>query len=324
MKRTVTNKERYAALCAQEASICVYDQPWWMDAVCGAKNWDVLLYEKNGNILGTLPYYVREKLGLRYITQPPFTQHNGPWIKYPPQQTESKRISYEREVLDGLMEQVERLGVCHYQQQFSPKLTNWLPLYWRGYQQTTRYTYRLPDIHDPEALFAAFQHNKRKNINKALKQDFQIGFDLSAEEFYAHHKASLAKQGQPISYSFDLFQKMYQAAYQNNGGRTIWLRDGDGTLLCALFNLWDKQWGYDLISAIDPATRSTGAPDLLVYRMIEFLSGKVPGYDFEGSMIEGVEESFRHFGATQTPYFSIHKTYTQNPLLRAVIAGKLR
>ena len=58
--------------------------------------------------------------------------------------------------------------------------------------------------------------------------------------------------------------------------------------------------------------------------MIEFLSDKVPGYDFEGSMIEGVEESFRHFGATQTPYFSIHKTYTKNPLLRAVIAGKLR
>ena len=324
MKRTVTNKERYAALCAQEASICVYDQPWWMDAVCGAENWNVLLYEKNGNILGTLPYYVKSRCGLKYITQPPFTQHNGPWIKYPPQQAEAKRISYEREVLDGLMEQVERLGVCHYQQQFSPKLTNWLPLYWRGYQQTTRYTYRLPDIHDPEALFAAFQHNKRKNINKALKQDFQIGFDLPAEEFYAHHKASLATQGQEISYSLEQFQRMYQAAYQNQGGCTIWLRDKDGALLCALFNLWDQQWGYDLISAIDPTTRSTGAPDLLVYRMIEFLSDKVSGYDFEGSMIEGVEESFRHFGATQTPYFTIQKTYTKNPLLRAVIAGKLQ
>lgn len=320
----MTNKERYAALCAQEPDICVYDQPWWLDAVCGADSWDVLLYEKNGSILGALPYYVKEKLGLRYITQPPFTQHNGPWIKYPPQQVESKRISHEREVLDGLMEQVEQLGVCHYQQHFSPNLTNWLPLFWRGYEQTTCYTYRLPDIHDPEALLAAFQHNKRKNIKKALKMDYQIGFDLPEDEFYAHHKASLAKQGQTISYSFELFQKMYQAAYENNGGRTIWLRDGDGTLLCALFNLWDKQWGYDLISAIDPTTRSTGAPDLLVYRMIEFLSDKVPGYDFEGSMIEGVEESFRHFGATQTPYFSIHKTYTKNPLLRAAIARKLR
>lgn len=323
-KNTLTNKERYAVLCAQEPSICVYDQPWWLDAVCGADNWDVLLYEKGGDILGALPCYIKKKLGLRYITQPPFTQHNGAWIKYPAQQVESKRISWEREVLDALMDQVEHLGVCHYQQSFSPSLTNWLPLYWRGYVQTTHYTYRLPDIHDPEALFSAFQHNKRKNINKALKQGFQIGFDLPAEQFYAHHKSSLAKQGQTISYSLEEFQRMYDAAYQNNGGRTIWLRDGDGVLLCALFNLWDRQWGYDLISAIDPSSRNTGAPDLLVYRMLEYLSDKVRGYDFEGSMIEGVEESFRHFGAAQTPYFSIYKTYSRNVLLRAAIAKKLQ
>ena len=41
-------------------------------------------------------------------------------------------------------------------------------------------------------------------------------------------------------------------------------------------------------------------------------------------MIEGVEESFRHFGAAQTPYFTIRKTYTKNPLLRAAINQKMQ
>lgn len=324
MKRTVTNKERYAALCAQEASICVYDQPWWMDAVCGADNWDVLLYEKNGNILGTLPYYVKIRYGLKYITQPPFTQHNGPWIKYPPQQTESKRISHEREVLDGLMEQVERLGVCHYQQQFSPKLTNWLPLYWRGYQQTTRYTYRLPDIHDPEALLPAVNSDKRRNIRNAQNAGLQFKFDLSAATFYQFHKDCLQKQGKEISYSFDLFQRMYDAAYQHHGGRAAYITDAEDRILCAIFAPKDHLWAYHLITALDPDVRKTGALDFLVYELWKYFSDKVSGYDFEGSMIEGVEESYRRFGATQTPYFSIHKTYTKNPLLRAVIAGKLR
>lgn len=89
-----------------------------MDAVCGEENWDVLLYERGDSILGALPYYVKEKYGLRYVTQPPFTQHNGAWIKYPENQSESKRISFEKEVLDNLMEQVESLPVCHYQQHF--------------------------------------------------------------------------------------------------------------------------------------------------------------------------------------------------------------
>ena len=57
----MTNKERYQQLCDAEPSICVYDQPWWMDAVCGAENWDVLLYEKKGNLLGAMPYYVKSR-----------------------------------------------------------------------------------------------------------------------------------------------------------------------------------------------------------------------------------------------------------------------
>ena len=110
----------------------------------------------------------------------------------------------------------------------------------------------------------------------------------------------------------------------NHGGRTIYAVGEDGEILCALFNLWDAEWGYDLISAIDPQKRHTGAPDLLVWSMLEYLSDKVKGYDFEGSMIQGVEESFRHFGGTQTPYFAIYKTYTKNPLLRMAIQRKLR
>lgn len=316
-------KEKYLTLCSQEKSICVYDQPWWLDAVCGPENWDVVLYEKSGRILGAMPYYVKEKMGLRYITQPPFTQHNGAWIRYPENQMESKRLSFEKEVLNGLMEQIEALPICYYQQSFSPNLTNWLPLYWRRYSQSTSYTYRLPDIHDPERLFPFFQHNKRKNINKANKMGIQIQFDLPADVFYEHHKKCLAKQGQQISYSLSLFQRMYQAAYHHQAGRTIYATDSAGNLLCALFNLWDQQWGYDLISCIDPETRGTGAPDLLIYRMLEYLSDKVKGYDFEGSMIPGVEESFRHFGATQTPYFNIWKIYSRNPALRMMIRKKM-
>lgn len=318
----MTNKDRYRQLCKTERSICVYDQPWWLDAVCGEGNWDVLLYEK-GTLLAAMPYYVRRRLGMRYITQPPFTQHNGAWVKYPAKQSESKRISMEKEVLNEIISQLEALPICHYQQSFSPCFTNWLPFYWNGYSQTTQYTYRLPDIHDLTELFDGFQHNKRKNINKARKANIQVRFDLPASDFYMFHVRCLAEQGQRISYSMELFQRMYDAAYANQSGRTIYAIGEGGEILCALFNLWDAEWGYDLISAIAPQKRYTGAPDLLVWSMLDYLSGRVNGYDFEGSMIQGVEESFRHFGATQTPYFTIYKTYTKNPFLRAAIKKRL-
>lgn len=144
----MTNKERYAALCETEPSICIYDQPWWMD-ICagGGDNWDVLLYEKKGNILGALPYYVKKSHGLRYITTPCRTQHNGVWIKYPPSGKYQTRLALEKEVMTSLIAQLEEVAhqqnIVYYQQNFSPSVTNGLPFYWKGYRQTTRYTYRI-------------------------------------------------------------------------------------------------------------------------------------------------------------------------------------
>ena len=40
----------------------------------------------------------------------------------------------------------------------------------------------------------------------------------------------------------------------------------------------------------------------------KYAAGVTKHFDFEGSMIEGVERSYRAFGAIQTPYFSITKT----------------
>lgn len=319
----MTNKEKYIQLCRENNTICVYDMPWWMDAVCGENNWDVVLYEKNDVILGAMPYYIKSKMGLGYITQPQLTQHNGVWINYPKNQVESKRISFEKEVIDAILDEVEKKDICYYMQNHSPSLTNWLPYYWRGYKQTCYYTYRLEDISNTEQLFANFQPNKRKNINKARKAGFVPKFDLDAKKFYDLHKKSLSKQGKEIQYSFDLFNRIYEAAYENNSGRTIYVENENAEPVSALFNIWDNKWGYDLISAIDPDTRNLGIPDLLVFSMLEYLSGKVGGYDFEGSMIPGVEESFRHFGAHQTPYFTIRKIYSNNPFVRYLINKKI-
>ena len=319
----MSNKDEYERLCLDEPSICIYDQPWWMDAVCGAENWDVLLYKKGEQIIGAMPYYVKKKFGLQYITQPEFTQHNGVWIKYPQGQSEMKRLSLEKNIFSYFIEQMEKLPIAFYQQNFSPSVTNWQPYYWKKYKQSTNYTYRLPDISDPEKLFKSFHPDKRQNIKRARNNNFQFKLDLPANQFYDLHQKNLEKRGGTIGYSRELFYQIYDAAYAHDSGCTAYLEDEHGNVAGAIFNIWDKRWGYDLITAFDPDLRNTGAADFLVFNMLQFFSDKTKGYDFEGSMIEGVEESFRHFGATQTPYFSIHKTYTRNPLIRAVIQCKL-
>ena len=79
----MTNKEEYIRLCAENDDIPVFMQPWWLDAVCAGKEWDVLLSREDSSnpesakILGAMPYLLRKKWGMRYIVMPQQTQLGG-------------------------------------------------------------------------------------------------------------------------------------------------------------------------------------------------------------------------------------------------------
>ena len=72
----VERKEEYSLFCNKEY-VPIYSKPWWLDAVCGANNWDVWLYKPNGIVEAAMPFYIENRNGYRYITKAPLTQNNG-------------------------------------------------------------------------------------------------------------------------------------------------------------------------------------------------------------------------------------------------------
>lgn len=304
----MTDKEKYIEFCSEEPNIPVFSRPWWLDAVCGADLWDVILIKRGNEIVASFPYYMkRGNFGMRYITMPVLTQKLGPYIKYPQNQKYASRLSYEKEIMQDIINQLPAFD--YFSVHFNYRYTNWLPFYWNNFQQTTRYTYLIEEISDPEYVLSCFEHSKRKNIKRAIKE-VEIFYDLPCKDFYENHKMTLQKQGKVISYSYEVFEKIYRGGYENNAGRVIYCKDKEGHIHAALFVIWDAYSAFDLISTIDPSYRNSGAATLLVYEMIKFLSKEVKVFDFEGSMIEGVEDSFRKFGTVQKPYFRIYKQNT--------------
>ncbi|MCL0058160.1 GNAT family N-acetyltransferase [Dehalococcoidia bacterium] len=301
----MNNKQKYKQLCAVENSIPVFSKDWWLDAVCGKENWDVVLIEKNGKIVASLPYYIKNKFGFKIITMPQLTQTMGVWIKYSPRQKYEKKLSYEKKIFTEIIAKLPK--VAYFSQNFHYSITNWLPFYWRGFKQTTRYTYVIEDLSDLDRVYNNFSHAKKKNIKKA-SNIVNVKFDLPADQFYANHRMTLSKQGGRILYSFEFFKDIYSAAYQNNSGKTIYAVDEKDNVHAALFIVWDGTSAYNLISTIDPDFRNSGAASLLVNKIIKYVADKTTKFDFEGSMIENVENSFRQFGAIQKPYFNISKS----------------
>ncbi len=299
------HKEKYITLCKQESTIPVFQMPWWLDATVGHANWEVALTFHEGEIVGAMPYFIKSKWGFKIITMPRFISMMGIWIKYPANQKNIDRLHYEQKISTDIIEQLPVFD--YFNQSFYYTYTNWLPFYWKGFKQTTRYTYVIENIENSELVHKQFAHSKRKNILRSEK-NLTIKEDLSAEAFYNFHKECLLREGKKIDYSFSLIQNMIEAAYQNDGGKIVYAVDENERIHSALFTIWNKESSFNLINPIDPEHRNSGSSTLLIKEMITYLKDKTLRFDFEGSMDPYISESFRRFGASQKPYFVIHKT----------------
>jgi len=118
---------------------------------------------------------------------------------------------------------------------------------------------------------------------------------------------TLSREGKRIVYSYDKFKQIYETCYDRDSGKAIYCVDDNNNIHSGLFVVWDQNSAYDLISTIDPQFRNSGSASLLIREIIRYVSSKTRKFDFEGSMIESVEQSFRRFGAIQRRYFRINK-----------------
>jgi lipid II:glycine glycyltransferase (peptidoglycan interpeptide bridge formation enzyme) len=208
------------------------------------------------------------------------------------------------ELLEELAAAIPKFQI--FSMHFHYSLANWLPFFWAGYQQTTRYTYIIPDLTDMNAVFSRFAHSKRANVRKA-EGLVTVHTDMAPRDFYENHQMTLRKQGQVISYSFDFFKRMHDAACQRSMCKTFCALDKNDNIHAAIFIVFDSRSAYYLISSIDPDYRNSGSATLLLRDAIAHVSPYTKVFDLEGSMIKGVENSFRRLGGVQTPYFRISK-----------------
>lgn len=305
--RCMTNKEEYRQLCERETTIPLFSQAWWYDAACVKHDWDVLLSRgKDGRVEASLPYMIGRKLCFRYVCLPQYTQNSGVWIR--PQMFCSQRdkLLFETSVCNEIIDGLEALNLLFFVQSFHFSFSNWLPFYWRGYKQTTRYTYRIPDLSDLDRLFLSFAEAKRRHIRKAERR-LVADVTLKADEFVDFCQMVYRKRGERFEGSRDVIISLIDAARFRKQGEVISIRDSSGTIHSALFVVWDSASAYYLIPATDPDFKSSGASSLIVWEAIKLVSTETASFDFEGSMIQSIENSYNQYGTIQTPYFTLWK-----------------
>ena len=301
----MNNVEKYRLLCKEE-NIPLFSQAWWLDIVCGSGNWGVCLVENPEEINASMPYFVRKIFGLTEITLPPLTQNMGPWIRSS-ESKYAKKLGREKDLMGELIAQLPKYD--KFVQGWHPSMQNWLPFYWAGFSQTTRYTYVLDDLSNMDKVWAGFQANIRTDIRKASnKHGLTVRDDVPIQRFLDLNRATFARQGMELPYSSKFAMNVGNEALKRHQGKIFVAEDDEGQLHAGVFIVWDNQSAYYLMSGGDPKLRNSGATSFLMWHAIQFASTVTKKFDFEGSMIEPVERFCRAFGAIQTPYFIVTKS----------------
>ncbi len=312
------NKEEYRRFIQNRMDIPVFFQDWWLEAVSEGQTWDIfLLKDKEDQIRLILPYIITSKFGFQMCKQPKLTPFLGAKLFYPkPELKQAKRLSFENEFLGQLSRQLQQKDILYFNQLFSPKMTNWKPLFWSGFLQTTYYRSVLHGISDLKTTHHGFKYNKKYEINKFAKSGGLIEESEDAGKMYDLILSSYQNDKNSIPFSKELYLRL-NAAISAKGHRKIFqAKDRSGNVIAALFLVIDFDRAYLINTGMDYRFKDSTAKSALIWHAIQYASKYVDTFDFCGSMIPSISDFFQGFGGIEEPYSRIFRY--QNKLVKSI------
>ncbi|MGC2099838.1 MAG: GNAT family N-acetyltransferase [Candidatus Sulfotelmatobacter sp.] len=309
----------YDELVTRSPQGSIFAHRWWLEAVA-PRMYEILEIKKGDEIQAAWPIVYHTRDEAKHVVMPALTQKLG--ILFAPSsanlaETQSKNQKLTTELM-------EQLGdIASFRQNFHENFADWLPFYWRGYDQTSRYTYALEDISDPTALWNGMRRHHRRDIRRAERLGIRVKDDLDLGQFLELNRKTFTRQGREPLASDELIWRLDRACCANAGRKIFAGVDSRGRVHAAVYVAWADNTAYYLMGGSEPDLRASGAQLLALWEAILFSSSVVKRFDFEGSMLPQVECGFRGFGAKQLPYFSITKVPPLPTSLRAFLSASI-
>lgn len=263
------------------------------------------IYKDEHQITGGFFYLKTRRFGFDFIKLPPYTPHCGLFY-----QDESKNRasanSYRKEVMQLVCDYFSSLRATLTILAFPAEYQDMQAFIWGKYKVVPNYTYRISLSASVEEIRSHFDSKNRNAINKALKEGVETSLNaLPKAEIFAFFKKNLAATGANI-YE-DILQKIVEQ-FSDESNAFCFSAHRQGRLLGMVFCVFDRHACYYLLGSVDREAGIQGINNLLVQKSIE--QAKQLGcriFDFEGSMLKGVEKFFRSFGPELFPYFTVNK-----------------
>ncbi|MBL7827131.1 MAG: GNAT family N-acetyltransferase [Saprospiraceae bacterium] len=301
-----SSQDKYRQFAKEAPDLPLFMQDWYLDAVCTGGDWDAAILERNERIVAVMPYFLKKKWLGTYVAMPQLCKFMGPYLL-----PEFRNLDDENKIYEALLTQLPS-DLRAFEQDLNYQVTNWLPFYWSGFRQTTRYSYVLDLTRGEEPLFDNIQKNYKQKIRSAQGR-LQVQHGVQPSELLRLINLSFARQGLRAPLDALFFQRYLSALQAHDACRLFFAIDPtNGAIHSASLLAWDNQSAYYVMSGDDPVLRNSGSALLLKWEAIRYAANelRLPVFDFEGSMIRAIEIGRRDFGAVQKPYFRVQKEWS--------------
>lgn len=297
----------------------LFEQPWWLDTVAEGLWDEVVSKDKNGNVIARLAYVKnREK-----IYMPKLTQTLGVWMADECKEDYGlqKRIYQD---LFGQLNDYKDVLIS-----LPPENNYVLPFRWMGFAIEPGFTYRIYDLSDCESIYNKFNKTAKKNI-RAAKNKVRISQELHTDVLWEMLDKTFGAQNRKNPMSKELVYRIVEACEKNGSGQYYEAVDENEHVHSCAYFVYDEKVCYYLLGASDSNYRSSGAQSLILWEGIQFAAQHSEIFDFEGSMVEGIENFFRQFGGVCVPHYTVRKQslykdiwFDMKPRIKKLIGYKI-
>lgn len=296
-----TDADEWDELVATSPHGSIFHSSYWLGALGDSCDlWGI--YQGN-ELQGGFVAPFRKVLGARIMRQRFLTPYSGLVLK---NRYESlpKRLSFENQVVEKVapfLKSTYRWGVSP----LDPGFRYVLPFLWEGFAVRVLFTYLL-GISDAEATWRGMTGTVRNHISKARRSGLTVVHEASARRLIPLLRIAYERRGAP--FREEAVARYLSVLSAKNRCGTFVCLDGDGREVAVSTIVWDTRRAYSIFNARDGNdSKHRGAVRLSIFESIKY-AAEVLGlevFDFEGSMIPGIERFFREFGGTPQSYYEL-------------------
>jgi hypothetical protein len=263
------------------------------------------IYKDEHQLIGGFFYLKTKKFGFTFIKLPPYTPHCGLFF-VGDSKNQSSKNNFSKEVINEVCnyfsEQKSALCILA----FPSQINDFQPFIWNKYKVVPNYTYRINLEQSIEDIKAHFDSKNRNVINKAIKEEVVVSENILGKAELLDFFVNSLETTDANIYSAELKNIFHQFSDDSNSFGLTAKKGAE--ILGSVFCIYDKNTCYYLLGGVNKKSGIQGVNNLLIQKSIE--KAKELGcktFDFEGSMLKGVEKFFRSFGGEMVPYYTVNK-----------------